>query len=739
LGLLALTAGLAVAVPAGRAAATSYLNVWVHYDYMVAPDHSDAPNPVAIQMVVDAFKAHGVTLHIDPQHAAIPAHSVIVPDWPSEYASSPGFDSPSCTGPDAVLFSALKAQYFQPSSNHPWHYAIFGDYVFTNSLVDDVNCPKTHENGGHVPIPGMSGISQVGFLDAPGGLGYNFVVALQGLRDIHVDLNDPANARIEAALFMHELGHNLGLCHGGPNLPGTDCTQGNYKTNYISVMNYFFQFGIPVAATAGSTALVGWRVDYSDVQLPDLDQSCLNETVGLQDAAHPTDISRQYGGPSPLVPVLGPVDWNFDGNTTDTCLQHSLNPFNGAPVVLHGADDWAWLHSRLTPPAITNLSLSGADLSVSGVNLMAPATVIFSGGAEALGQVGFNYDMSPNTSLDVTVPVGAKSGPVTIVTPEGKAESSQSVTITSTAHGPEGIATGPDGNLWFTEPSGNAIGRITPTGTITEFPLPTPSSNPWRIAAGPDGNLWFTQPAADEVGRITPAGKITEYPLPSSPQAITAGPDGNLWITEPAPIANKIGRITPSGQLTEFPIPTQFSDPTGITAGPDGNLWFTEQDADTVGRITPAGTITEFPVPVCFEASGPGEITAGADGNLYFTGGHCANTNDDSAGRMTPTGAFTPLDPLTLGAGITAGPDGNTWFTEPSGSFAVNNAPAIASITPDGTLTEVPIPGAISNGVVVETPQEIATGSDGNLWFTETTDKIGRITSSGQITEYPIP
>ena len=34
---------------------------------------------------------------------------------------------------------------------------------------------------------------------------------------------------------------------------------------------------------------------------------------------------------------------------------------------------------------------------------------------------------------------------------------------------PDGIAAGPDGNLWFTEIDGNRIGRITPTGVVTEF------------------------------------------------------------------------------------------------------------------------------------------------------------------------------------------------------------------------------------------------------------------------------
>jgi len=41
---------------------------------------------------------------------------------------------------------------------------------------------------------------------------------------------------------------------------------------------------------------------------------------------------------------------------------------------------------------------------------------------------------------------------------------------------PFGITVGPDGNLWFTELLVNRIGRITPTGTITKFPLPVGAS-----------------------------------------------------------------------------------------------------------------------------------------------------------------------------------------------------------------------------------------------------------------------
>ena len=56
---------------------------------------------------------------------------------------------------------------------------------------------------------------------------------------------------------------------------------------------------------------------------------------------------------------------------------------------------------------------------------------------------------------------------------------------------PQGITTGPDGNLWFTNFFGNSIGRITTSGTVTTF-TGTGISYPVSITTGPDGNLWFT-------------------------------------------------------------------------------------------------------------------------------------------------------------------------------------------------------------------------------------------------------
>src|SRR5262245_56392152 len=109
--------------------------------------------------------------------------------------------------------------------------------------------------------------------------------------------------------------------------------------------------------------------------------------------------------------------------------------------------------------------------------------------------------------------------------------------------------------------------------TITEFPIPTASSGPWGIATGPDGNLWFTETEANKIGMINPTTHATTaFPLPrdrnywKDPQGITAGPDGNLWFTEY--LGNMVGMINPTTHaISEFRIPTANAYPRGIAAG----------------------------------------------------------------------------------------------------------------------------------------------------------------------------
>ena len=210
-----------------------------------------------------------------------------------------------------------------------------------------------------------------------------------------------------------------------------------------------------------------------------------------------------------------------------------------------------------------------------------------------------------------------------------------------TANGSAGyITSGPDGDLWFTEYSGNNIGKMTIGGVFTEYPLPNANSFPTQITTGPDGALWFTETfAPGRIGRITTSGSITEFSLPtgSYPQGITSGPDGALWFADYS--ANKIGRITTSGVITEFPIPTALGEPYGITTGPDGALWFTEESANNIGRLaatfTASATSGSAPLAVTFHANFGGTVN---------TNSFSVNFGDASTGtlQLYPLGIMCP-------------------------------------------------------------------------------------------------
>lgn len=86
---------------------------------------------------------------------------------------------------------------------------------------------------------------------------------------------------------------------------------------------------------------------------------------------------------------------------------------------------------------------------------------------------------------------------------------------------------------------------------------------------------------------------------------------------------------------------------------------------------------------------------------------------------------FTEFSISSQASNITAGPDGALWFTVGEGNL-------IGRITTGGSLTEYPL----SFGA----PFVITTGPDGALWFTNLTgNNISQITTGGSITEYPLP
>lgn len=164
----------------------------------------------------------------------------------------------------------------------------------------------------------------------------------------------------------------------------------------------------------------------------------------------------------------------------------------------------------------------------------------------------------------------------------------------------------------------------------------------------------------------------------------------------------------------------RYTATTVITSGPDGALWFNEigSGSNGIGRITTAGAITNFSRGV---SSGPSSIAAGPDGALWFT-----EPTGHRVGRITTDGhvhEYTRgITPSEQPQGIAAGPDGAMWFTESEGSYGPTSNAKIGRITMSGNITEYP------NRTSTAGPTAIVQGPDHNMWFLETaTNRLGRI------------
>lgn len=273
------------------------------------------------------------------------------------------------------------------------------------------------------------------------------------------------------------------------------------------------------------------------------------------------------------------------------------------------------------------------------------------------------------------------------------------------------------GSLTISPPTHAAI------GSITEYSIPIPwqpQFNPRELAVGPDNQIWHT--GINRISKVTTAGNFTQYlrGLGVNASGVVAGADGNMWFGE----SNYILKMATNGTVLGT-----YSIPSGKPAlrmvlGPDDAVWFTLGNSGYVGKVTTTGVITEY-----IAASTVTDITAGPDGNMWFTY-ESAGSSNNGVGKMTTSGVRTlytiPAPYSARPQSITTGPDGNLWYTQ-------TGASRIGKITTSGIATDYSLPTTDITG-----PYGITAGSDGSLWFTASapgnTSRIGRMSTSGTLT-----
>ena len=262
--------------------------------------------------------------------------------------------------------------------------------------------------------------------------------------------------------------------------------------------------------------------------------------------------------------------------------------------------------------------------------------------------------------------------------------------------------------------------QAAPVGALKQFRVPTADSEPLSITNGSDGNRWFVEGNLDSVlespaiGRITPAGEITEFPVNCSfcsLSDIVQGSQDILYFTSNEPI---LGRITTSG---EFLAPIQMPE-TDVLAGDlavHGNeIWITDFNNDSLWRYNvTGGQFTQFPVPE------PADVAVDSGGRVWFTAPLAPGI-----GELNPaTGAVTVTPTQLTPRQLTVASDGDIWFT------ARFTPQGVGELDPDtNNVREFPLTNV--------GPEGIAASSDGSVWFTQSTKgNIARITDAGVITE----
>jgi len=149
--------------------------------------------------------------------------------------------------------------------------------------------------------------------------------------------------------------------------------------------------------------------------------------------------------------------------------------------------------------------------------------------------------------------------------------------------GPYGIATAPDGTVYYASLAGSYVGRLDAiSGEATVLEPPTPGQGARRVWSDSGGRIWVSEWNAGQLAVLDPAiGEWREWMLPGDrpmPYAVYVDENDKVWLSDFG--ANTLVRFDPAQETFEsFLIPSPGASVRQILGRP-GEIWGAESATD---------------------------------------------------------------------------------------------------------------------------------------------------------------
>lgn len=158
--------------------------------------------------------------------------------------------------------------------------------------------------------------------------------------------------------------------------------------------------------------------------------------------------------------------------------------------------------------------------------------------------------------------------------------------------GPYGIATTPDGDVWFSSLAGSYIAEIVSgDGDLDVVDVPSPDGGARRVWSDSNGVLWVTEWSAGNLARYDPAmARWLTWRLPGDdpqPYAVYVDEFDHVWVTDFG--ADTLVRFDPATEeFRSFPWPTAGAQVRQLLGRP-GEVWGAGSGTDTLIVLRTAG------------------------------------------------------------------------------------------------------------------------------------------------------